>query len=391
MRKPVYFDYNATTPTDPSVLEAMWPWFGEHFGNPSSSTHPYGAVAKEAVERAREHVAALIGAEPLEIVFTAGATEAINLALKGTAEVYAEKGSHIVTTAIEHSAVLDTCASLGRKGLRISVVGVEPDGRVDPSAIEKAITDDTLLVAVMWANNLTGVIQPIEEIAAITRRRGVLLLTDATQAVGKIPVNVEGVDLLACSAHKFYGPKGVGALFVRRRSPRVRLVPLLDGGGQERGLRGGTLNTPGIVGMGAASELAAARIEADSRRLSGLRDRIEQELGERTEGLSLNGNRQTRLPQTSNLRFAGIRASDLMSKARDLAFSSSSACASAGGKPSHVLKAMGLDDAAAYESFRLGLGRFTTEEETSFCIETLAEAVHQLRHSSASGTKGGSA
>jgi cysteine desulfurase len=376
MRRPIYLDYNATTPVDPVVLDAMLPYFTEEFGNAASRAHAYGWAADEAVTKSREQVAALLGASPEEVLFTAGATESLNLALKGVAAAHAGRGRHIVTTQIEHSAVLDACRALERSGFRVTYVPPHPDGGVRADDVEAALSDETILVAVMWANNETGVVQPVEEIGLRVRPRGILFLTDATQAVGKVAVRVDHADLLACSAHKFYGPKGVGALFVRQR-PKVRLIPLLDGGGHEGGLRGGTTNVPGIVGMGRAAEMAGSMLDAESRRLSGLRDRLERALRGAAEGLRINGSVQPRLPQTSSIILPGMRAANLMADVRELALSAGSACSSGTGRPSHVLKALGLSDSEALSTIRISLGRFTTEEDVALAEASLSAALRR--------------
>ncbi|ARA94705.1 IscS subfamily cysteine desulfurase [Rhodothermaceae bacterium RA] len=379
MQRLLYFDYNATTPVDERVLERMVPYFTQHFGNPSSSAHPFGWVAAEAVRQAREEVAEMLGADPAEIYFTSGATEGINTAIKGVAEAYAGKGRHIVTAATEHKAVLDACRALERRGARVTYLPVDGLGRVDPEELEAALTDETILVSIMWANNETGVLQPIEALAERVRRRGILFMTDATQAVGKVPVSVEHVDLLVLSGHKVYAPKGVGALYVRRRNPRVRLVPLLDGGGQERGVRGGTLNTPGIVGLGAALALARAEQPAEAARLAAWRDRLEAALRDDLgDDLQVNGAGTERLPQTSSLTFRGIPAERLMMNLRDLALSTGSACASGSGMPSHVLTAMGRSPAEAEATIRLSMGRFTTGEDVDYAIRQFRAAVHAM-------------
>lgn len=379
MKTPVYLDYNATTPVDPRVVERMLPYFTDTFGNASSKAHAYGWAAEEAVDVARDQVAALLGAEPGEIVFTSGATESINLAIKGVAAANASRGRHLITWATEHSAVLDTCRAMERSGFEVTYLPVDEEGRASVEEFTDALRDDTILVAMMWANNETGVLNPIEAFAEVARAQGVYFFADATQAVGKAPVSVEAVDLLACSAHKFYGPKGVGALYVRRRNPRVRLTPVINGGGQEQGLRGGTLNVPGIVGMGAAAELAREELEADSARLRGLRDRLERTLEESLPELVIHSRNADRLPQTVNIRIRGLKADHVMGAARDLAFSAGSACASGSGKPSHVLTAMGLTPDEARSAIRLSFGRFTTEEEIDFAAARLVEAVEALR------------
>lgn len=383
MNLPIYLDYNATTPVDERVLEAMVPYFTERYGNASSKGHPYGWTAEEAVAQARERVAALIGAEAREVVFTSGATESVNLALKGVAAAYARKGRHLVTVQTEHKATLDACRALEREGCRVTYLPVDEHGLVCPADVEAALTDETVLVSVMWANNETGVLQPIDEIAEVVRARGALFMTDATQAAGKIPVDVRHADLLALSAHKCYGPKGAGVLYLSRRRPRVRLLPLLDGGGQEGGLRGGTLNVPGIVGMGAAAALVMDEREAEAARLRGLRDRFEADVQAALPGVRINGAGAPRLPQTSNLTVPDVRANNLIAALRDLAISTGSACSSGSGKPSHVLKAMGLTDEAAQSTLRFSLGRFTTGEEIDHAVEQVVSAVRHLREAAA--------
>ena len=386
MDTPVYLDHNATTPVDERVLEQMMPYFSEHYGNASSKTHSFGWTAEEAVEQAREQVAGTLGAgDATETVFTSGATEALNLALKGVAEAYGRNGRHIVTTQIEHKAMLDPAGALEHLDYEVTYLPVDEEGRVDPDEVAAALRDDTILVSVMWANNETGVVQPVPEIYERVREHGALLMTDATQAVGKVPVSVEHADLLACSGHKLYGPKGVGALYVRRRGPRVRLVPLIDGGGQERGRRGGTLNVPGIVGMGAALELADEERGEEAERLSGLRDRFEEQLTEALSDVKINSGGAARLPQTSNVTFRGLRADDLMTALRTVAVSPGSACTSDANKPSHVLKALGLSDEEARGSVRFSLGRFTTEEQVDYAAEQVIEGVRQLRGAPAVG------
>lgn len=385
LKLPVYLDYNATTPCDPQVVQAMLPYFTELFGNAASRTHSFGWQAEEAVTLAREQVAALIGATPREIVFTSGATEALNLAIKGVAEAYSRKGNHIITVATEHKAVLDTCAHLEKKGVEVTRLGVRPDGLIDPLELGRAIRPATILIVVMYANNETGVVQPMKTISDIARRHGVLLCCDATQAVGKIPVNVQddGLDLVAFSAHKIYGPKGVGALYVRRRDPRVTLTAQLDGGGHEGGRRSGTLNVPGIVGFGKACAICADGMSAVSTRLAALRDRLEERLAA-IAGSRVNGSRQHRLPHVSNFSFSGVEAQAVLAAlGREIAISSGSACSSATMEPSHVLKAMGLSDALAYGSLRFSLGSYTTEEEIDFVGARLTDIVIQLRKESA--------
>jgi cysteine desulfurase len=381
VKPPVYLDYNSTTPVDPRVLAAMLPWFTEKFGNAASRTHVFGWEAEEAVEIAREQVARLIGAEPKEVVFTSGATEADNLTLKGVAEAYASKGNHIITVVTEHKAVIDTCLHLERLGHDITWLPVDDGGLIDPAQLESAIRPSTVLIAVMYANNEIGVIQPVREISAIARRHGVLFFSDATQAVGKIPVDVktDGIDLLALSAHKIYGPKGIGALYVSRRNPRVRVTAQMDGGGHERGMRSGTLNVPAIVGFGMACEIGRVEMDEEAARLSILRDRLESALLE-VPGARVNGSRQHRLPQVTNISFPYIDGEALLAGlGKDVALSSGSACTSASMEPSYVLKALGLEDDLAHSSLRLGLGRFSTIEEVDYAIGRIRETVEALR------------
>ena len=384
LQLPVYLDNNATTPCDPRVVEAMLPYFTEKFGNAASRTHSFGWEGEEAVKYAREQVAALIGAEPQEIIFTSGATEADNLAIKGVFELYAAKGNHIITVATEHKAVLDTCAHLERLGGEVTYLPVNPDGLIDPAELESVIRPTTILIAIMYANNEIGVVQPVREISRIARRQGIVFFTDAAQAVGRIPVDVneDGIDLMALSAHKLYGPKGVGALYVRRKNPRVRLAAQMDGGGHERGMRSGTLNVPGIVGFGKACELCRLERETDNGRIRPLRDRLENALLE-LGGCYVNGSREHRLPQTTNISFKDVDSEVLITAVnKNLAVSSGSACTSASLEPSYVLKALGLDDALAHSSLRFGLGRFTTAEGVNYAIQLLKEAVSRLRKQS---------
>lgn len=382
MQTPVYLDYNATTPVAEAALRRMQPYLRERFGNPSSGGHAFGWMAEEAVELAREEVAALLGVEerPAEaLTFTSGATEALNLAIKGVARAYQAKGRHVVTCRTEHKAVLGACRALEARGGDVTYLPVEENGRVDPARFAEALTGETVLAAVMLANNETGVLQPIEELAEIAREAGVLFLTDATQAVGKIPVEAERADLLVASAHKFYGPKGAGVLYRSRRRPRMRLEPLIHGGGQEGGLRGGTLNVPALAGMGAAAELAQEHRSEDAARLEALRDRFEKHLKAEIPDVRINGAGTERLPQTANVTFPGVRAETLESELRDLAVSTGSACSTGSKAPSHVLKAMGLTDAEARATLRFSLGRPTTEEEVQFAAERVTEAVGELR------------
>lgn len=380
LKTPVYLDNNATTPLDPRVLEAMIPYFTEKFGNAASRNHAYGWVAEEGVDYAREQVAKLIGSSEKEIIFTSGATESNNLAIKGVFEMYAQKGNHIITVTTEHKCVLDSCHHVERMGGSVTYLQVKADGMIDLNELEKAITDKTILISIMYANNEIGVIQPIKEISAIARKHGVLFHTDATQAVGKIPVNVEtdGIDLLSCTAHKIYGPKGVGALYVRRKNPRVKVTAQIDGGGHERGMRSGTLNVPGIVGFGKACELCYNEMESDAKRLSALRDKLERALLKLEESY-VNGNTQHRLPHIANISFKYVEGEGLMMAMKDLAVSSGSACTSASLEPSYVLKSLGLSDDLAHSSIRFGLGRFTKEEEIDFAIQNTLNAVNKLR------------
>ncbi|WP_145663412.1 IscS subfamily cysteine desulfurase [Chitinophaga polysaccharea] len=384
LQLPVYLDNNATTPCDPRVVAAMLPYFTEVFGNAASRSHPFGWAAEEAVDYAREQVARLIGAAPREIVFTSGATEAVNLAIKGVYDMYAGKGHHIITAVTEHKAVLDTCKHLEKSGASITWLPVDKEGLIDLSALEAAITPQTILIAIMYANNETGVIQPIRAISDIARKHGVLLMSDATQTTGKIPVNVnaDGIDLLTLSAHKMYGPKGAGALYVRSRSPRVKLTAQIDGGGHERGMRSGTLNVPGIVGLGKAAELCMDEMAADAQRLAPMRDRLQAALLQ-LEQSYVNGSTAHRLPHTCNLSFKYVEGEALMMGFnKTIALSTGSACTSASMEPSYVLKAMGLTDDLARASLRFGLGRFTTDEQVDYVIRTITDTVNQLRSTS---------
>ncbi len=384
LKTPVYLDYNATTPCDPRVLEVMLPYFTQHFGNAASRSHPYGWVAEEAVDIARDQVAKLIGADAQEVIFTSGATEADNLALNGVLQAYHNKGNHIITCATEHKAVLDTCAWLEKQGASVTYVNVNSEGLIDLRELEAAIRPTTILIAIMYANNETGVLQPVKAISQIARQHGVLFFCDATQAVGKIAVNVntDGIDLMAFSAHKMYGPKGIGALYVRRKNPRVKIVAQIHGGGHERGLRSGTLNVPGIAGFGKACEIAMLEMGAESSRLQPLRDKLESALLQ-LDATSVNGNRQQRLAHVTNLSFQYAESEGLITSLnRHLAVSSGSACTSASMEPSHVLKALGLEDDLAKSSIRFSLGRYTTAEEIDFVIEQVTLAVQQLREAS---------
>ncbi len=380
MNLPIYLDNNATTPLDPRVLEVMLPYFTSKFGNAASRNHAFGWVAEEAVDYGREQAAQLIGANEKEIIFTSGATEADNLAIKGVFEMYKDKGNHIITCVTEHKAVLDTCKHLEKLGAQVTYLPVKEDGVIDLQQLEEAMTDKTILVAIMYGNNEIGIIQPIKEIAAIAHKHGALFFTDATQAVGKIPVDVlaDGIDLMAFSGHKMYGPKGVGALYVRRKNPRVKVTAQMDGGGHERGMRSGTLNVPGIVGFGKACELCRLEMAEETKRLSTLRDKLETSLLELEESY-VNGNRQHRLPHVANISFKYVEGEGLMMAMKDLAVSSGSACTSASLEPSYVLKSLGLSDDLAHSSIRFGLGRFTTEEEVDYAIAQTKKAVNHLR------------
>ncbi|WP_315857664.1 IscS subfamily cysteine desulfurase [Ferruginibacter albus] len=384
LKLPIYLDNNATTPMDPRVLETMTPFFLEHFGNAASRNHAFGWEAEGAVDMAREQVAKLIGADAKEIIFTSGATEADNLAIKGVFEMYASKGNHIITVTTEHKAVLDTCKHLEKLGAEITYLSVNSEGLIDLQELEAAMKPTTILVAVMYANNETGTIQPVKEISAIAKKHGALFFTDATQAVGKIPVNVlqDGIDIMAFSAHKMYGPKGIGALYVRRKNPRVKVTAQIDGGGHERGMRSGTLNVPGIVGFGKACELCRLEMEEEIKRISKLRDKLETELLKLEEAY-VNGSRQQRLPHVSNISFKYVEGEGLMMGFnKNIALSSGSACTSASLEPSYVLKALGLGDDLAHSSLRFGLGRFTTEEQIDYTIKAISDTVLKLREMS---------
>jgi len=383
LKLPIYLDNNATTPMDPRVLEVMLPYFTEYFGNAASRNHPFGWKAEEAVDYAREQVAKLIHANEKEIIFTSGATESNNLALKGVFEMYREKGNHIITVNIEHKAILDTCRHLEQQGAEVTYLVPEPDGRVTPEQVEAAIKPNTILISIMYANNEIGCINPIKEIGEIAHKHGVLLHTDATQSVGKIPVDViaDNIDLASFTGHKMYGPKGVGALYVRRKNPRVKVTSQLDGGGHERGMRSGTLNVTGIVGLGKACELAMNEMASEAIRLSTLRDKLERELLTLEESY-VNGSIEHRLPHITNISFKYVEGEGLMMGIKDIAVSSGSACTSASLEPSYVLKNLGLDDELAHSSLRFGLGRFTTDEQIDFAIEHVKTAVNKLREMS---------
>lgn len=384
VKLPIYLDHNATTPCDPRVVEAMIPYFTNNFGNAASRNHPFGWQAEEAVDYAREQVAKLIGADPKEIIFTSGATEADNLAIKGVFEMYATKGNHVITCNIEHKAVLDTCKHLEKLGAEVTYLKVKENGLIDLQELEAAIRPTTILIAIMYANNEIGTVMPMKEISKIAKKNGVLVFSDATQAVGKIPVDVnkDGLDLLAMTAHKMYGPKGVGALYVRRKNPRVKVTAQMDGGGHERGMRSGTLNVPGIVGLGKACELCLNEMEQDAKRLSKLRDKLETALLSLEEAY-VNGDKEHRLPHVSNISFKYVEGEGLlMGFNKEIALSSGSACTSASLEPSYVLKALGLGDDLAHSSLRFGLGRYTTEDQIDYTIEQVSKTVLKLREMS---------
>lgn len=380
MKLPIYLDNNATTQLDPRVFEVMTPYFLENYGNAASKSHAFGWKAEEAVDYAREQIATLIGANEKEIIFTSGATESNNLAIKGVYEMYAAKGNHFITISTEHKAVLDACKHLEKLGAEVTYLPVAGDGLIQLEQIAEAIKPNTVLVSVMYGNNELGVIQPIREIGKLCKEKGVLFHTDATQAVGKIPVDViaDNIDLMSFTAHKMYGPKGVGALYVRRKNPRVKVTAQMDGGGHERGMRSGTLNVTGIVGFGKACELARLEMESEAKRLSQLRDKLENALLKLEESY-VNGSVEHRLPHTTNISFKYVEGEGLMMGIKDVAVSSGSACTSASLEPSYVLKNLGLDDELAHSSLRFGLGRFTTEEEIDFTINCVTEAVNKLR------------
>ena len=384
MKLPIYMDYHATTPVDPRVLDAMLPYFTQTFGNAASRNHPFGWEAEEAVEKARKQVAELIGANVKEIIFTSGATESNNLAIKGAAEMYREKGNHIITCVTEHKAVIDTCKKLEKQGYRVTYLAVQKDGRIDLDDLRGAITDKTILITIMTANNEIGVIQPIAEIGAIAKEKGILFHTDAVQAAGKVPFNVNEMkaDLVSLSAHKMYGPKGVGALYVRRRNPRVLLSEQISGGGHERGMRSGTLNVPGIVGLGTAAELCKAEMTTEAERLRQLRDYLNAGLHKNLDELYINGSIEHRLPHNLNISFAYVEGESLLMGINDVAVSSGSACTSASLEPSYVLKALGAGDDLAHSSIRFGLGRWTTKEEVDYVVDKLTNVVQRLREMS---------
>lgn len=378
----VYVDNNATTPTDPRVVEAMLPYFYQMPGNAASRNHPFGWEAEEGVDYAREQIAALINVDPKEIIFTSGATESDNLAIKGVFEMYASKGNHIITATTEHKAVLDTCKKLEKEGAEVTYLQVNAEGLIDLAELEAAMKPSTILVSIMWANNETGVIQPIKEIGELCARKGVLFFSDAVQAVGKIPVDPKamGVHLMAFTSHKMYGPKGVGALYVSRKSPRVKVTAQMDGGGHERGMRSGTLNVPGIVGFGKAAEIAKAEMHQDAARLSKMRDRLEKAFQDNLEEIYVNGSREHRMPHVTNISFKHVEGEGLMMTFnQNIALSSGSACTSASLEPSYVLVALGLGDDLAHSSLRFSLGRFTTEEDIDYVIEKVSAGVNHMR------------
>ena len=381
LKLPIYLDHNATTPCDPQVMEVMLPYFTELYGNAASRSHSFGWQAEEAVDYAREQIAKLIGAEPKEIIFTSGATEGDNLAIKGVFEMYAVKGNHIITCVTEHKAVLDTCKHAEKLGGEVTYLPVDKEGLIDLQQLEAAITPRTILIAIMYANNETGTIQPVKEIGALAKKHGVLFFTDATQAVGKIPVDVikDDIDLLTCSAHKMYGPKGVGALYVRRKNPRVRITAQQDGGGHEKGMRSGTLNVPGIAGFGKAADICRQQLETDGKRMSQLRDKLEHALLQ-LDATYLNGSKNSRLPHVANLSFNFVNGDGLMMGLnKEVALSSGAACTSASMEPSYVLKALGVEDELAHSSLRFSIGRYTTEEQIDYVIEKVKKVVEELR------------
>jgi cysteine desulfurase len=381
IKLPIYMDNHATTPVDPRVLAEMMPYFQEKFGNSASRNHPFGWVAEEGVETARERIAKLVGATAKEIIFTSGATESDNLAIKGVAEMYKQKGNHIITAVTEHKAVLDTCKRLEKYGFRVTYMPVQKDGLVDLDDLKRAMDDKTILVTIMAANNEIGVLQPVEEIGKLCRERGVIFHTDATQAVGKVPtdVNKQNIDVMSISAHKMYGPKGVGALYVRRKNPRVQISPIIDGGGHERGMRSGTLNVPGIVGLGKACAIATEEMPREACQLAGLRNRLKDRIMGRLDEVYLNGSWEHRLPGNLNISFAYVEGESLLMGINDIAVSSGSACTSATLEPSYVLKALGTGDDLAHSSIRFGIGRFNTEVEVDYVADRVVETVTRLR------------
>ncbi len=381
MKPPIYLDNHATTRMDPRVLQAMLPYFTEHFGNAASRNHAFGWEAEQAVDKGRKQIADLIGCTPREIIFTSGATESDNLAIKGVAEMYAEKGNHIITAATEHKAVLDTCKKLEKHGYRVTYLPVKGDGLIDLDMLSESITDKTILVTIMYANNEIGVIQPVAEIGKMCRERGVLFHTDGVQAIGKVPVDVnkDNIDIMSITGHKLYGPKGVGALYVRRKNPRVQITAQMDGGGHERGMRSGTLNVPGIVGLGEACAIAQREMPEEMKRMRYLRDRLKDKLEAGLDEVYINGSMEHRLPQNLNMSFLYVEGESLLMGINDVAVSSGSACTSATLEPSYVLKALGLGDDLAHSSIRFGIGRFNTEEEIDYVANKLVDVVRKLR------------
>jgi cysteine desulfurase len=381
VKLPIYMDNHATTPMDPRVLEEMLPYFVERFGNAASRNHEFGWVAEQAVEQSRERIAKLIGATSKEIIFTSGATESNNLAIKGVAEMYKEKGNHIITQVTEHKAVLDTCKRLEKYGYRVTYLPVQKNGQIDLEDLKRAMDDKTILVSIMTANNEIGVLQPIEAIGKLCHERGVLFHTDAVQAIGKVPFNVieKNVDLASITAHKLYGPKGVGALYVRRKNPRVQLVAQIDGGGHERGMRSGTLNVPSIVGLGAACNIAFNDMAEESKRLAGMRDNLKDQIFAELDEVYINGSTEDRLPGNMNISFAYVEGESLLMGINDIAVSSGSACTSATLEPSYVLKALGAGDDLAHSSIRFGIGRFNTQAEVDYVARRVIDTVKRLR------------
>src|SRR5437660_2669157 len=381
IKLPIYMDNHATTPVDPRVLEEMLPYFKEKFGNAASRNHAFGWAAEEGVETARERIAKLVGATAKEIIFTSGATESDNLAIKGVAEMYREKGNHIITAATEHKAVLDTCKRLEKNGYRVTYLPVGADGLINLEDLKRAIDDKTILVTIMYANNEIGVLQPVAEIGKLCHEKGVLFHTDAVQAIGKVPVNVikDNIDLMSITAHKLYGPKGVGALYVRRKNPRVQITAQIDGGGHERGMRSGTLNVPNIVGLGKACEIAMSEMTEESKRLAYLRDRLKKKLEDNLDEIHINGSMEHRLPGNLNMSFVYVEGESLLMGINDIAVSSGSACTSATLEPSYVLKALGLGDDVAHSSIRFGIGRFNTEAEVDYVAAKVIDIVQKLR------------
>ena len=384
LKFPIFMDNHSTTPVDPRVLEAMLPYFTERFGNAASRNHSFGWEAEKGIDQAREQIAHLIHCDPKEIIFTSGATESNNLALKGVAEMYHEKGNHIITAVTEHKAILDTAKRLEKMGFEVTYLNVGTDGLIDPEAVKAAITSKTILISMMMANNEIGVIQPVAEIGKIAKEKGVIFHCDATQGVGKIPVDVQamGIDLMSFSAHKIYGPKGVGALYVRKKNPRVRIAPMMDGGGHERGMRSGTLNVPGIVGFGKACEICENEMAEEGTRLTRLRDKLKDHLLKELDEVYLNGHSTQRLPQNLNLSFAYVEGESLLMGLKEIALSSGSACTTATLEPSYVLRALGVGSDLAHSSLRFGLGRFNTEEEVDYVGRRVIETVRRLREMS---------